>query len=51
LFHADARTDMVKLKVAFHDFANMPKKGQKFGKKKPSTVLYKRTVYRMVEVF
>jgi hypothetical protein len=27
LFHADARTDMMKLKVAFRDFANAPKKG------------------------
>jgi hypothetical protein len=25
LFHADGRTDMTKLIVAFHNFANLPK--------------------------
>jgi hypothetical protein len=27
LFHADGRTDMTKLTVAFHNFANAPKDG------------------------
>jgi len=26
LFHADVRTDMIKLKVVFHNFAKEPKK-------------------------
>jgi len=26
LFHADGRTDMTKLIIAFHNFANKPKK-------------------------
>jgi hypothetical protein len=29
LFHADGQTDMSKLTVAFRNFANAPKKGQK----------------------
>jgi len=26
MYHADGRTDMMKLTVAFHNFANMPNK-------------------------
>jgi len=29
LFHADRRTDMTKLIVAFRNFANAPKNGQR----------------------